>query len=537
MPDNSYMGGGSDEVAGASRSLEEVTVRELMEFPPAPARPDWMVTRFPVSMEEYRALEVSARNVDLVQAAAAVGEAAPTLDSGSEAAVEAGEGETVAAGPVPAAPPLTANFAGIPQTAWQPPDCTIGVGPQNVMVAVNTDLAGYSKAGVLQFRWANMTTLFSPVLPGGASIFDPRVAYDHYSNRWIVVTGARRNSPAGSWLMLGVSQTGNPAGAYWVWALDARLNGSAVTNNWADYPMLGFDTQAIYISINMFQFNGGFQYAKLRILNKAEVYGGGVGPSHTIRWYDFWDLRNTDNSGAFTVQPAVHFRGTGGNPSAYLVNSLFPSGSQLTVWTLTNPIAFWSGGAPSLARVFVNCRSYDLPPHALQSGSATRVDTGDIRLLNAVFQNVGGTQRLWTAHTTKFTWQGDSEARSNLQWYEIDVPSKTVVQQNGFGASGAYYFYPAIQTDLSRNAYLVFSRSSASQFAHVRQTGRRVTDAANSLQGSALVAGGASAYTGGRWGDYFGVARDGGDALTVWMYGEHAGAGNTWATRVCSAKF
>jgi hypothetical protein len=83
-------------------------------------------------------------------------------------------------------------------------------------------------------------------------------------------------------------------------------------------------------------------------------------------------------------------------------------------------------------------------------------------------------QRLWTAHTTKFTWQGDSEARSNLQWYEIDVPSKTVVQQNGFGASGAYYFYPAIQTDLSRNAYLVFTRSSASQFADVRQTGRRV---------------------------------------------------------------
>src|SRR5207245_925655 len=150
----------------------------------------------------------------------------------------------------------------------------------------------------------------------------------------------------------------------WVWAFDATLNASTTTNNWADYPTLGFDTQAIYVTCNMFQFNGGFQYTKLRIFNKAELYAGGVGPSHNARWYDFWDLKNPDNSVVITMQPAVHFRGVGGNPPGYLVSTHWPTGSTLTLWTLNNPIALWSGGSPSLASKAINCTAYDLPPQA-----------------------------------------------------------------------------------------------------------------------------------------------------------------------------
>jgi hypothetical protein len=332
--------------------------------------------------------------------------------------------------------------------------------------------------------------------------------------------------------MLAASQTPDPAGPYWVWALNASVDGSNPSNNWADYPMLGFDTQGIYISTNQFQFNGGFSYAKLRILNKTEVYNGAA-----IRWWDFWGLRNTDNSLAFTVQPAVHFRGVGGNPPAYLVNALFPGGTTLTQWELQNPIAFWTGGAPTLQRWAVNCRRYDLPPDAEQPDTTTRIETNDTRLLNAVFQFVGGTQRLWTTHTTSITWQGDSAARSAVQWYEIDVTSHAVVQQGAFGASGFYYYFPVIQTDIRRNAHVGFGRSARSEYASFRQTGRLVTDPANSLQGSSLVKAGESAYTQGRWGDYFGNARDGADANQVWLYGEFADARNTWGTWVCSTRF
>jgi hypothetical protein len=533
-------GEASEPVSGQARSLSEVSAEELLALPPFPIRHAEFVNRFPVPMEEFEALERAAR--ELVQAPLAPGgEPDVQVDTETdERAVEGNppeDGDWGDAGPA-LAPMSLANFEGIPQTAFRPPDCTLAVGPNDVLVAVNVDLVGYTKAGAQRFRWANFTTLFNPVLPANAQLFDPKLAYDHYANRWIVCVAARRATPQGSWLMMAVSQTPDPAGPYWIWATDATVDGATATGNWADYPMLGFDTRAIYVSSNQFAFAGNFSYAKVRIFNKAEMYAGGVGAGHNIRWWDFTRLRNPDNSLAFSVQPAAHFQGLGGNPPAFLVNSLFPRGSSLTLWTLANPLGLWTGGAPSLSGASVACRSYDLPPDAVQKdGGTVRIETNDIRLLNAVFQSAGGTQRLWTTHTSAFSWPGDSEARSVVQWYEIDVPSRTVVQQNAYGASGRHYFFPVVQTDINRNAYLTFGRSAADEYGQLRQTGRLVGDPAHQLQGSALVATGQASYNGGRWGDYFGIGRDPSDARTVWSYGQYAGSGNTWRTRISAARF
>ena len=538
MPDEFEQGPSEAAVSGKLQSIQDLGPADFVLTPVGVAKPDWMVTRFPVPIEEYRELTEQANQPE-PQALAA--DADPELvedESVGEASgvavaeLEVPEDGQHTAQPVGLAPIADVSFRGTPQTGFRPPDCTTAVGRDDVLVAVNVDLAGYRKDGSLRFRWPSMTALFSQVLPPGAGLFDPKLAYDHYAGRWIVVVAARRATPAGSWIMIAASQGQDAAGPYWVWALDASVDGSNPSNNWADYPMLGFDTQAVYISTNQFQIGGGFSYAKLRILNKAELYSGSP-----LRWWDFWSLRNPNNSLAFTVQPAMHFRGLGGNPPAYLTNALWPSGNTLTLWELGNPIGFWTGGAPQLARFAVNCRAYDLPPDAEQPNTTTRVETNDSRLLSAMYQYAGGVQRLWTTHTTKISWQGDPAARSALQWYEIDVVNRAVVQQGAFGATGYYYYFPVIQTDISRNAYLCFSRSNAGEFASLRFTGRRVADAASTLQGSALVKAGESAYTGGRWGDYFGHGRDGADASRVWLYGEFADARDTWGTWVTSARF
>jgi hypothetical protein len=538
--------GNTPGVAGAEQHLNEITREDLMRSPPKAVRPHWMVTRFPVSMDEFDRHKAAAAAPDTAPRATAA-TATPDIDvdegmdeatlAAAPVTVDRPEDAHLGASPGPLAPAVGASFDGLGATAWQPPDCTCAVGPNHVLLAVNTDLAGYSKTGHQIFRWANMTTLFGKVLPSGAKLFDPRVAYDHYQNRWIVVAAARRDSPAGSWLLIGVSQSPDPGAGYWIWALDDSLNGGTPTNTWGDYPMLGFDTQAIYVTFNMFQVGGGYQYAKIRILNKAEMYSGGVGPNHVVRWYDFWNLKDGAGNIAFTVQPCVHFRGTGGNPPAYFVNTKFGAGSTLTLWQLDNPLALWSGGAPTLSRTDITCRSYDLPPNAQQSGSTNPIATNDNRLLSAMFQFAGGVQRVWTCHTVKYTWPGESVARSIMQWYEVDAIGRSIVQQNGFGASGTYYFFPAIQTDINRNAYLVFGRSSPSEFAALRATGRKVGDPAGSLQGSAILKSGASTYPGGRWGDYFTACRDGGNANVAWVFGEYADAGGHWGTWTASLRF
>jgi hypothetical protein len=533
-------GAAGETSGGMTRSVADLTVRELLASPPSPVRSLLFAERFPVPMTEYNGLKADAETHDLAPLSAGdvldAQQDEETLDHAPEDNPPE-DGIAGAFGPA-LAPTATAGFDGIAATAFRPPDCTIAVGPDKVMVAVNVDLVIYDKAGTQVFRWANFTALFNPVLPAGAQLFDPKLAYDHYSGRWVVCIAGRRANPQGSWILMAVSQTADPAGAYWIWATDATVDGGAASTNWSDYPMLGFDTQAFYVSTNQFGFGAGFAYPKVRIFNKAEMYAGGVGPNHDIRWWDFWNMKNPDKTGAFSMQPACHYQGLGGNPRAYLVNSLFPSGSSLTMWTVSNPLGMWSGGAATLTSKSVPCRSYSLPPGAVQKdGGTTRIATNDVRLLNVVFQSAGGVQRLWTSHTSGYSWPGDSEARSVVQWYEIDVPTQVITQQGAFGASGRHYFFPVIQTDISRNAHIAFGRSAPDEYGEVRQTGRLVGDAPNTIQGSALVVAGQSAYTGGRWGDYFGIARDPADARTVWSYGEYAGAGNTWRTRVNAAKY
>lgn len=531
-------------VQAASMAFEDLSLDDLTALPPKrqDSKPDFMVTHVPISKEDFEGLKAEAEALSPGSLAADEGpELGPQEDAGTDDLAPEGHdegydvGEDAALGGIengePLAPPLGHSFEGLPQTRFRPPDCALAVGPNDVLAAVNTSLAIYDKAGTLRRRWPDMTQFFQPVLPSGAGLFDPQVHYDHYDQRWIVVIAARRAAPRGSWMLLAASQTSDPLGRWWMWALDFNVDGSAPTANWADYPMLGIDSQALFIGSNQFAFDGGFSYGKVRILNKREIYAGAA-----LRWWDFWNLTEPDGSKAFTVQPCRHYRGRG-NFSAYMINSEFGSGNNLVLWRIANPLAMWSGGTPTLTRWEVPVGAYAIGPDALQPGTPVRIETNDDRLLNAVYQSQSGTQRIWATHTVAVSWSGDSENRTGLRWYEVDVGTHQAVQQRTYGASGRYYFFPVIQVDLRRNAYLTFGRSGANEFGQLRCTGRRVTDAANTLQGSSMVRAGESAYTGQRWGDYFGISRDGADGNRVWGYGQFADASGTWGTWVHSNRY
>lgn len=429
-----------------------------------------------------------------------------------------------------AAPNIVSSFDGNPATGWNPPDCNIAVSDEFIVAAVNSEFRVYNKAGA---ELANhlLGTFFSKVVEAGSKVFDPRLIYDHYNQRFVLIVAATLQSPQKSWLGIAVSKTPDPTGSWMIYAMDASKDGDKESNNWMDYPMLGFDAHAIYVSMNQFEFNGGFKYGKIRILNKSELYGG-----ESLKYFDFWNLKNPDNSMAFTVQPCCHFRGNG-YASAYMVNSIWPGGKKLGMWELKNPLGHWVGGKTVLESRWVDCEEYDLPPSAKQKGTSERIATNDARLLNAVYQYAGGVKRLWTTHTVKHSWSGDSEARSAVRWYEIDVDDKKVTQQNSFGAKGQYYFFPAIQTDINRDAYIVFGRSSENTFPELRQTGRRFDNKSNDMENSKLVQAGVSANFSQRWGDYFGICRDPRDADSVWGFGQYGKERNQWGTKIFNVRY
>ena len=478
-------------------------------------------TRYPISDEQFANLKESA-----VRSKAPKGAITASPDTGAKAEIA---GAVTALIPVDAelapsaAPTPSTSFAGIPTTGWIPPDCTMAAGPTHVLLSVNSSVAIHNKVGGGLVLQRTLTQWFG-ALATGLTVFDPKVLFDQHAGRWVLLAVAFQTNPNRSVFLLSVSTTSNPVGSWRNYTFDATRDGNTPTNNWADFPGLGVDTHALYVTANMFAFGGGFQYAKIRVIPKAGPYSGGAAP-----FFDFVRMRNPDNSLAFTIQPCHTF----GAPQAeYLVNSRFPSGNSLTLWRITNPVA-----APALTRTTVATSAYSLPPNADQQGGAPPLNTGDVRVLHAVFRG----DSVWLALTTNRNWGLGN--RASLHWFQLRAAANALVQEGIFGTRASHYFYPAGCPDNNGNFIIVFSRAGSTEFGSIGYTGRRAADPLGTLQPSALLKAGAAHYQAldsqgrNRWGDYNGVAADPSNPRVIWFYSEFASAVNTWGTWVGSSFF
>jgi len=484
-------------------------------------------SRYPIPDAKFQSLKDTASRAKLVKKTAVIAK-----DSGGReelaaltAPPNAPSASLGVAVPAPAAPTGSTNFAGISATGWIPPDCTMAVGPDHVLLSVNSSVAIYKKTGGPPLLQRTLTQWYANLVQG-LTIFDPKTLYDQQAGRWVLLAVAVGSNPNRSLFLLSVSATANPQGPWRNYSLDATLDGAKQTNNWADFPALGVDNQAFYLTSNMFQFGGGFQYAKIRIVPKAGPYAGGAAP-----YFDFVGMKNADNTTAFTIQPCHTF---GAPQVEYLVNSGFPGGNFLTLWKITNPLQ-----GPTLTRVTVPVSAYALGPNADQPGGATPLNTGDVRALHAIFRG----DSVWTALTTAHNWGAATPNRAAVQWFQIRAATGTLVQQGVYGAADGHYFYPACCPDNNGNMILVFSRSGTAAFGSVYYTGRKSTDPLGTLQASALLKAGVAQYVAldgsgrNRWGDYNGVAADPANQRVVWFHGEFTSAVNAWATWVGSAFF
>jgi hypothetical protein len=94
---------------------------------------------------------------------------------------------------------------------------------------------------------------WTSVLPNNTTgSFDPRIQYDQYARRWIMVAlcdGQNSNSS----LLVAMSQTNDPTGN---WNLFRILIDNTGTN-WLDFPNVGFNRKWIVVSGNLFANSGG----------------------------------------------------------------------------------------------------------------------------------------------------------------------------------------------------------------------------------------------------------------------------------------
>lgn len=418
-------------------------------------------------------------------------------------------------------PLVLRNYLGLLDPGnYIPPDQYIAVGPQHVMAVDNGRFRIWDKSGNV-LKTINADYWFSSAL-AGASAFDPKVEYDHFNKRWIMVWLDQNDPPnQRGYYLVSVSDDSIPIGVWYNWAISNTLNGSNESGLWSDYQGVGFDNQALYITGRQFQFGGGYRYCKIRAIDKTNLYANTAGQ---LTWKDIWDIRNpaVPSVAPDGIRPSVIY-GTPGE--AYFMTTPYGSGTYLLLYKLTNPT-----GSLSMTGVTVSVTAFNNPPNANQLGGQL-IEAGGSRIRQEPVYRNGF---IWVTHSVAFT-----GGYSGVNYVKINVSSNTAVEDYTIGSSGHYFFYPAIGVDQDMNILLSFSRSGDNEYAGAFYLSRRNSDPPGTFTSvTPLQIGKAHYYKTfssgrNRWGDYNGSWLDPSDPYNFWIITEYAETpANTWACRV-----
>jgi len=432
-----------------------------------------------------------------------------------------------------------------------PPD-PIGAAGQNLLIAVvNSMIEARDKGGKLKWR-AGLRDFFASLYPGsfqgpGELPFDPKIVYDKYKNRFVVVSleqddeyyGASANV---SRILLAVSKSANPKNAkdWHFQAIDAiqtiniNLPPATPIDFWADYPGLEVDEEAIYITANLFsfltlippyyyQFYGG---SRLWIADKS-FYNGGTSTVNVFDPYASGGIATT------TMPAQIHGKGGAGTGvGTYLVSySGLSDGidEYVQVIRVDDPL-----GTPTFDQEYIDIGDIEGPfpglPDAPQAGSSYGIEVNDRRALDAVWRN----GYLWMTMTIDPN-SGADAGQTTAHWVELNtsVPgATTLIDQGDIGgediATDTYTFFPSVAVNRDGTAKFGFSASASTIYAGAYVTGRKTSDAPGTVRASEIVHEGEAPYLrtfGGplnRWGDYSGISIDPTNDDFAWAFNEYA---------------
>lgn len=444
-----------------------------------------------------------------------------------------------------------------------PPDPIGAAGLSRVISVVNTMIESRNKGGAMKWR-TSLANFFAPLDPETFT-FDPKIVYDQYEDRFVVVTlervtgGSDTSNPDNkSRILLAVSKNGNPqtaTAADWHYmAIDAKLTNifGLDLDLWADYPGFEVDEDAIYITANYFVFPGGpfggaFGSSFVWIVDKNGLYNGGTS---TANVYD-----PGIESGVYfglTYMPAQVFGeggigGPGSTMGTYLVGysglSFAGIGAPEAAQVIAIDDPLGKFGGPLFSSEFVvlgdietvgGACGYAALADAPQAGGDALIEVNDRRALDSVWRD----NSLWMVMTI----DPDGECGNTLAgttkayWTRMDTTGGpgTITQADGGIIDGvditsdATTFFPAVAVNRNGVAKFGFSASGPDIYAGAFVTGTDPSYPMGMVGPTETVKAGEDYYVrtfGGprnRWGDYSGICVDPSNEDKFWIFNMYA---------------
>ena len=426
-----------------------------------------------------------------------------------------------------------------------PPDPIGAAGIDRLIAVVNVMIEARDKTG--QLLWQEGLRDFFSDLSVNTYTYDPKVLYDHYQDRFLVVALEKEDAgqnpdPANiSKIFLAVSKDGTPdstTNADWFYhEIDAKKNIDEI-EYFADYPGFELDEEAVYITANMFPFPDatGDNKTRLWIVDKGIATGFYNGEPASIKDYDPYA---TDGYATTTMPAQVYGpNGAGTGVGTYLVsyNGLTDEKDEyIQVVTVNDPL-----GTPTFVPNFVIMGdienlggSYGFPDliDAPQLGTDIPIEVNDRRVLDCVWCN----NVLWLTTTINPN-SGPDSGQTTAHWVKISTAGMpALMDQGNIGgediATNTYTYFPSVAVNSSGDIVFGFSASAATIYAGAYVTGHQSGDPPGTVKESATVRAGMDYYirTFGdpgskpnRWGDYSGTCLDPTDDNIFWIFNEYA---------------
>lgn len=411
------------------------------------------------------------------------------------------------------------NFEGLNDSDTSiPPDTHGAVGPNHIMVTLNTQVRILNRSGgtistvSLQGFWGSVSN----------NAFDPKVYYDPYDNRWIVVAAddARSND---SGILIAASETSDPTGNWNRYFIE----GDPSNTLWFDYPGLGFNNNWVVVTGNMFPINSGSSAVNLYYWSKQDLYDG-VSNLTANR------LQGVSSS-TLTMMPAIMYDNNINR--IYMLQSWNGSSGSVRFSKMQENSSGTSMSFSEIGFLSVSDTWAFSPSEtnsAPQSGSSEKINNGGSRILDAVYRAESGT--FWACQNAFLP--TNSPDRTIVQWWEIDPDlnndgndGDTDVLQFGRidgDADNKFYAYPSLAVNAVGDMLIGYTSFSSSQFASAEYSVHEAEDAAGTTQPTYQYKAGEGPYFktfGGdrnRWGDYSATCVDPENDLNIWTLQEIA---------------
>jgi hypothetical protein len=425
-----------------------------------------------------------------------------------------------------------------------PPDSMGAVGPTQYLAVCNGRIRSFLKTTGAMDGVLNETTetFFSSVLQMGGFTSDPRVKYDRSSDRWFVIMLGIIDEGDPDRIMVAVSDGGILTGGT-VWSYYYFLPApDSSPDDFADFPTLGIDVNALYIGVNFFDGTfGSFLNSAAFVIPKASLIGG------SLTVYPFRDLLDP-MTGYGPISP----QGVDSFDSAtvgYIIGTDGSSFGRLILRRITDP-----GGTPSISdNIPITIPSTYYPstvPHKGNTGGASGyLDGIDDRLCGSHIRS----NKLYTVHNIGTNSHGVSSpslpmSANGCRWYEISLGDSPTLNQSGTiydtgSSKRRNYWMPSVMTNGLRSLGVGFSTAGQSAFIDAGYAVRYVGDTSGKTRTPVLYTSSKTSYNppsdsggfeGRRWGDYSTMSLDPADNMTFWTIQEFCNATNSYGCRVVS---